>query len=76
MGKLCETQTCKHSRVVIDINPCTNECITQPRTNVMMVSIGQPQHETILEEKGHMQIMGNRKYKNLSKNLIGKKETT
>ena len=58
---MCETQTCKHSRVVIYINPCTNEGII--RSHIRMVLVGQPKHETILEEEGDIHITGNRKYK-------------
>jgi len=53
-----ETQTCKHLRVVIYINPCTNGGTTQLRTQNKMVTIGQPKNETILEEKGDNHIIG------------------
>ena len=53
-------------------NPCTSAGVTRSRSHVKAVSVGQPKHETILEEKGDIHIMGNKKYKVWSKILSSK----
>ena len=35
---------------------------TQTRTQLKMVSVGQPKHHTILKERGDIHIMGNKEY--------------
>lgn len=40
-----ETQTCKHIKVVIYINLCTNEGMHWSRTHMKMILMGQPKHE-------------------------------
>lgn len=42
------------------------------RTHMKMILVEQPKHETILEERGDIHIIGNRKYKVWSKKLSRK----
>jgi hypothetical protein len=45
---------------------------TQIRAQNKMVPVGQPKHETIVEEKRDIHLMGNKKYKVWSKKLSSK----
>ena len=66
---MCETQTCKHLKVVIYISLCTNEGITRSRAHVGMVSVGQPKHETILEKKKSYSYYGKQKIQGMVREI-------
>lgn len=69
---VCKTQTRKHLGVAIYINPCANVGKTRSRTQIHMVLVGQPKHDTILDGKGDIYVMGYRKYKVSLKKLSSK----
>ena len=62
-GQVCETQTCRHSRVVIYINPCINEGTLYQELIFRCSRQDNPNMRQYWKRKGIFYIMGNREYK-------------